>query len=44
MATQTRRVTLPSGDSLPLLGQGSWHPGEDDNAFAPRARPQLEAR
>jgi diketogulonate reductase-like aldo/keto reductase len=33
MATQVRRVTLPLGDSIPVLGQGSLHLGEDEDRW-----------
>lgn len=42
-----RAVELPSGETLPVLGLGTWHLGEGrhppqveiDAAFPPRARP-----
>jgi diketogulonate reductase-like aldo/keto reductase len=42
MASAARTVTLPSGEKVPALGQGTWHMGEDkrragDEAAALRA-------
>jgi diketogulonate reductase-like aldo/keto reductase len=40
MATQTlRATTLPSGEPIPVLGQGTWHMAED----ASRARDEIAA-
>jgi diketogulonate reductase-like aldo/keto reductase len=33
MATQMRRIALPLGDSIPVLGQGSLHLGEDEDRW-----------
>ena len=27
--TDMRRVTLPDGEAVPVLGQGTWHMAED---------------
>jgi diketogulonate reductase-like aldo/keto reductase len=27
--TAVRTLTLPSGDAVPVLGQGTWHMGEN---------------
>ena len=27
--TDVRRVSLPSGEAVPVLGQGTWHMAED---------------
>src|SRR5258707_15684407 len=29
LATAVRTIELPSGDTMPALGQGTWHLGED---------------
>ncbi len=29
-----RTTTLPSGEAVPVLGQGTWHMGEDRSRFA----------
>src|ERR1700716_1396075 len=32
--TDIRRVSLPSGEAVPVLGQGTWHMAEDPNRRA----------
>src|SRR5258708_39364033 len=32
--TELRWVTLPSGEQVPVLGQGTWHMAEDPNRRA----------
>src|SRR5688572_26677316 len=39
MAVAVRAVTLPSGETIPVLGQGTWHMGEDPT----RREEELEA-